>query len=200
MGLKEILDEINKEAETQSHGIVNEAKVQSTQILMQKSEELEKRYERKQKALDQELSRLSKKLKAKAELDAQREIYKMESTIIESILDESFENLVDYLNDHQDKNIEFVSGLIRKTVIKLNVDSLTIRLNVENEALFDKIKKKVNAKLTLGDHSQIRGGVICIQDNIYIDNSIETIYNHLKPQFREWIMKELNKERNKDEQ
>lgn len=191
MGLQEILDEIQKNSQGEIDDIINHAKVTATQIIANKTSELESFYEKKRQLLQDELVRLDKKLHAKAELDAQREKYRIETELVNSILEEAFQNIVGTLRKDKKTNIDFITDLIERTFDALKVKEMEISLNAEDKKIFDDIQKKFGKKISFREIVHISGGVICQSGISYVDNSIDTIFERLRPRFIQWIFDEI---------
>ncbi len=191
MGLQEILDEIEKSSRGEIDDIINHAKVTATQIIVNKTSELEKFYEKKRQLLQEETQRYEKKLHAKAELDAQREKYRIETEIVNSILQDSFSKIVQTLRSDKQKNTEFIANLIDRTAKTLKLKELDISMNPEDSKLFDELKKKTKVAIKLQEPVNISGGVVCKSGISYVDNSIDTIFERLKPKFIQWIFDEI---------
>lgn len=191
MGLQEILDEINQQSVKQSENILSEARVVATKMLMEKSDELEKIYERRKKMMDDELYRLQKKLHAKADLNAQKEAYRIESDMVVSLITNSFDEFLERLRNDDNLHALFLAHLIDSSIDFIGDKTVSISLNNDDEKLFSAIKKSSKGKLTLGDNARIRGGVICTFGKVFVDNSLENIFKTMKPDFVRMIAGEL---------
>ncbi len=192
MGLQEILDEINKDSEAVNNDILNQAKMQADKVLVDKMEELNAYYAKQKNTLESDLKRLTSKLMAKAELDAYREKQKIEVELIDNLLNESCHELFQFLKNNPEKYKGFLIKLISNTINIIGVDNIGISLNKEDESFFNEINKAFNQKLSLLPPVKIMGGVIGIAGDSYIDNSLENIFNKLKPGFIKMISESMS--------
>lgn len=183
MGLQEILTEIHRQADTEIADLLNEARLHSDKMIVDKAEELESLYREKRESLETELKRLSAKLTAKAELDVEREKQMAEIQLIEETLQQSYQELCAQLRKDEQKYIQFLIRLAKGSVRLLEGKSCGLSFNKEDEKYFDTIKNAVGGSVNLLPAVKIVGGLICISGDAYIDNSIETLYSRLKPEF-----------------
>ncbi len=191
MGLKEIIEEINKDGELETASILNDAKVKTGQLLMKKQEELDSQYTRKRELLEEEMSRLRKKLFAKAELDEQRERYRLRHEQVESLLQSSFEDIISWFKEHPQDYAKYISDAVLSSEKELGSTDLKVCLNADDQHLFESIKKKVKAKIHLGEPALIRGGVVCYHGREMVDHSLGVIFQQLRPLIIQYIDQEL---------
>lgn len=191
MGLQEILDEIQKNSKGEVDDIISRARFTADQIVVNKTAELDTYYDKRRQALTEDLQRLEKKLHAKAELDSQREKYHIQTEIVNSILEESFNKIISDLRDDKKRNVDFIASLILRTFDTLKVKDMEVSLNPHDAELFDEIKKKTGKMIRFKEQVNISGGVVCQSGISYVDNSIDTLFDRLKPDFIQWIFDEI---------
>lgn len=187
MGLKEILDEIQKEADTKDGEVLSAAKLEADQIVMNKLEELDAFYGKQRQLLDLDLKRLKAKLTAKAELDVQREKQKAELDQIDGLLKESYHYVVDSVKKDEKRYLEFLKKLVARAVRTVEKGELGVSFSKEDEHLFDSLNGSFERKLKLLPPTKMAGGVVCISGDSYIDYSLDNIFEQLKPGFIKMI-------------
>ena len=194
MGLKEILEEIGKESDERSLTVINEAKLKASQIVIQKTEELEEFYQKKREAFLNDLEREERKLFAKVELDAQKELNIIDNEIIETTISETFTELIGRLKKDEELYLAFLLKMIDQAVKVLGKKEMVVSLNHDDTRLFDKLAARSKVKISLGEPAHIQAGIICaLKDSpVFIDNSLASIFRDLKPEFIRLIVSELS--------
>jgi vacuolar-type H+-ATPase subunit E/Vma4 len=183
MGLQEIIDDIQKEAEGKNNDVLTAARMEADKIVMSKLDELNAFYAKERKDLDLELKRLKAKLTAKAELDIQRDRAKAELLLIDGLLQNAYKNLIDTAKKDGTKYNEFLVRLIKKSADSVGEGELGVSFSKEDERVFDAVNGAFGKKLKLLPPTKISGGVICVSGDTYIDYSLDNIFEHLKPDF-----------------
>ncbi|NPV00795.1 MAG: hypothetical protein HPY53_05370 [Brevinematales bacterium] len=196
MGLKEILDEISKESDERTQTILNDSKMKAAQITILKSEELEEYYKKKRDAFLTEIARDERKLFAKVELDAQKSLNIVDNQIIETTINEVFQDVIERLKKDEELYLTFLQKQIDHAAKVLKKKEILISLNSDDAHLFKKLESRVKTKITLGEPAVIRAGVICsaIDSPVFIDSSLGSIFRDMKPDFIRLITQELSKE------
>jgi vacuolar-type H+-ATPase subunit E/Vma4 len=182
MGLQEILSHIQKETETENTEAIKQANAAAEKMLLERLEEINRVYEKKKTGLEVELKRLSAKLLAKSELDAYRERQRLELEMLDSLLKEAYQELLQNLKKDSAKYRRFLLRIVQQSVPLIEGSEMGVSFNKEDEVYFDQIKSDVKAGLKLLPSSKIDGGVICSSKDIYIDSSLENIYNKMRPE------------------
>ncbi len=192
MGLKEILDEINRDADSENNEFINTAKIESDKKVITQAEEINNKHDKDKSSLESELKRFRLKLSAKADLDAYREKQKLEVNLIEKALEESYGELIKYLKENIEVYFDFLKRLIKSSIELIGVTPVSISLNKEDQVLFKDLAKEFEKDaLTLAAPAKISGGVICASGDSYIDNSLENIFKKNRPQFLKMISEEI---------
>ena len=193
MGLKEILEEIGKESDERALTVINEAKVKAAQIVAQKIDELEEYYRKKREAFMNDIEREERKVFAKVELDAQKELNIIDNEIIETTLSEAFTEIVDRLKKDEKLYLSFLQRMVEQAVKVLGKKEGVVSLNSDDANLFKKLSEQTKVKITLGEPAHIRAGIICSAKDspVFIDNSLASILRDLKPEFIRLIVSEL---------
>lgn len=187
MGLQEILTEVRNQAQNENTDLIKSVKSESENMLLEKQKDLADLYSAKREALEVELKRLSAKLLAKVELDNKRDFQKMEQDLIETALNESYHDFQQNLRADEKRYLAFLISLVNGSLSLMQEKEIGISLSKEDEKYFDSIQKSVTGKLKLLPASRIAGGVVCTSGDTYIDNSIENIFNKMKPDFVKMI-------------
>jgi vacuolar-type H+-ATPase subunit E/Vma4 len=187
MGLQEILDEIQKEAEGRNNEVLTAARMEADKIVMAKLDDLNAAYGKLRRDLDLELKRLKAKLTAKAELDVQRDRAKAELKLIEDLLHESYRNLIDTTKKDESRYTDFLKRLVKRSSESVGENELGVSFSKDDERLFDSVREAFGKKLKLLPPVKISGGVICVSGDTYIDYSLDNIFDHLKPDFIKMI-------------
>lgn len=187
MGLQELLDEIQKEADTRDSEVLSAAKLEADKIVVGKLEELDSYYGKQRQALDLELKRLKAKLTAKAELDVQREKQKAELEQIDGLLKEAYHYVADTAKKDDKRYLEFLKKLVQRSLKTVDVAEMGVSFCKEDERLFDELNRSFGGKLKLLPSSKMSGGVVCIAGDTYIDYSLDNIFEQLKPGFIKMI-------------
>lgn len=191
MGLQEIISEIHQETNAENTQKLNSMKLQAEKMVVAKMEQLKQHYQVESDNLDQELRRLKTKMTAKAELDSFREKQKLESELIENLLNETYQSLLQTIKSNENRYLQFLIKLVAESAKIIGNDSIGISLSKEDEKFFKDIEKGVSVKLSLLPASKIAGGVISSFEKTYIDNSIENIYQKMRPESIKIIVNEL---------
>lgn len=189
MGLQEILKEIQDTADAENSDVLREAKLQAEKIVLEKAAQLGEEVADKQDALEIELKKLSAKLMARAELDIFRERQRSEVEMVESILQEAYQKLLESLRQDSAKYQKFLNRLATGALKMVEGKEAGIILSKEDEKYFPEIQKSVQQKISLLPSVKMAGGVICVAGDTYIDNSLENIFNRMRPDFVKIIWK-----------
>lgn len=183
MGLQEILNEIHQESDAENNDIIAQAKLQSDKIIVDKVEELNSIYSAKKEFLESELKRLSAKLTAKAELDAIRERQKVEVELIEGVMNDAYSELANGMRKDEKQYLAFLIRMAKGAIKLVDPKTAGLSFSKEDEKYFDAIKKELKMEVKLLPASKITGGLVCISGDTYVDNSLETLYNRMRPAF-----------------
>lgn len=192
MGLKEILDDISRDSEELNSFTLSSAKIEAENKMLEAAEEIERKRTEKKEELAADIKRRRIKLTAKAELDAYRERQKLEVNLIDSVLDESFKELIKEINKNRETYLSFLKNLVRASVALIGTLPVEVSLSKDDAVLFDEIAKDYKqGDLKLAGSAKISGGVICSSGGSYVDNSIENIFEKQRPAFLKMISEEL---------
>lgn len=187
MGLQEILDEIQKEAEGKNGEVLTAAKMEADKVVMSRLDELNATYSRLRKDLDLELKRLKAKLTAKAELDVQRERAKAELRLIDGLLQDAYRNLLDTVRKNDSQYVEFLVKFVKKASASVGDAGMGVSFCRDDERHFNAVNGAFGGRLKLLPPTKISGGVICVAGDAYIDYSLDNIFEHMKPDFIKMI-------------
>ena len=193
MGLKEIIDDIRKDAQAGNETLVNENREKTRKMIEEKKDELDKLFRKKREVLDTELMRRERKQKAKAEMEAQREKFRLENHIVDSIIHQSYLELQSSIEKDKNRYVAFLAKLIDQAATVIREDEITVKLNARDANLINEIQKKTKIKIKKGDTLDILGGVVCCSDQLFVDSSLERIFEESKPEFVKLILSELDK-------
>lgn len=183
MGLQEILDEIRKEAETEHDDIVTQARMESDRIVVKKLDELTVAYDKKYEALDSEMGRLAAKLRARAELEAERREQRAEASLLDGLIQESYSELAQTLRSDPAQYTAYLTRLTEKALGQAPGNGEAgLSFRQEDEKYFQDISVKISRKLRLLPPSKISGGVICVSGDIYLDYSLDNLYRKARPE------------------
>jgi vacuolar-type H+-ATPase subunit E/Vma4 len=192
MGLKEILDDISRESDELNSFTLSAAKIEAENKMLQSAEEIERRRAEKKEELAADIKRRRIKLTAKAELDAYRERQKLEVSLIDSVLEEAFSELIKYINQNRETYLNFLKNLVKASVALIGTMPVEISLSKDDSPLFNELAKDYSqGELVLADSVKISGGVICSSGGSYVDNSIENIFEKQRPAFLKMISEDL---------
>ena len=114
-----------------------------------------------------------------------------ELEMVESVLNESYQELIQAMRNDSKKYLDFLIRIVRNTSNVIEDDTIGISLSKEDEKLFEAIQKEIKKNLKLLPPSKIAGGVISIAGKTYIDNSIDNIFSKMRPLFIKIIAEAL---------
>lgn len=193
MGLQDIVNEIRKDSSAENDNVLGQAKAEAERIRTGKQAELASHYQKQRDAMEVEFKRLRQKLMAKAELDAQREVQQRESMMIEKILTGIQKALVDTLRNDKTRYLKFLSRAVKDSLPLFEGGKAGIAFAAGDEGLFEEVKKQSGAELTKLPATRITAGAILVSGNTWIDHSLDSIFEKMRPDFVRVIIEEKGK-------
>lgn len=181
MALKQILEDIQEDANTEYEDTVARAKAEALRMQSDKEAELAAYYDNERKKLEGELRKLTGRLRARAELDSLKNFQQEEKQVTDSLLSESFLFTVSTLKSSQSNYLEWLLERLKKASDILDKGEISIRLSEEDTHLFNELKKKSALPLVKGPAARTAAGFICTAGKSYVDCTLETLYRQMEP-------------------
>lgn len=193
MPISKIIDEIKREAAEENQVLVEAAKAQANEYLVQALDEMNAHYSLEREFLETEIRRQSSRLNARAELEIFRERQQFESKLVQELVGKAFDHVVERLMLDTKRYTEFLGKLLESAVATEAGREWQVALRAEDLDYFPSIQKKTKCKVTLLPPAKIRGGTIVQSGDILVDLSLDRLKERLWPKMVEIALQNLKR-------